>query len=296
MNIADLARLRDEDLAREVWAQPSGAGARALMESIMAEGRVPAHRRSRWRRGLGLGVVTAGMVAALVMGPPLSGPVTEYANAAVSVKTGADYISVMITDPAAEAATFAEAFRAVGLDAEVTKVPVAPEDVGELLLPALTGDLPPGRKMTVSRQSSCNSAWCGTVSMPLDFRGKVHFGIGRPAASGERFAQPMQIIPPIPGGSPDGYDGRHKPVSQVRAAMEQRGMKITYVLVWLESDGSGSGYPVDAGQIKDGWLVESGHKLASGEVEIVVRAPDALHPSSIPKADLPIPRAWWHDG
>lgn len=72
-------------------------------------------------------------------------------------------------------------------------------------------------------------------------------------------------------------------------------MKITYVLMWQEPDGSGNGYPVDAGRIEDDWLVESGHKIASGAVDITVRAPGSLQPSSVPRADRPTPRAWWQD-
>ena len=63
------------------------------------------------------------LAAALIVWVPVGGPVTEYANAAVTLRTGEDFITVTITDPEAEAETFAEAFRAVGLNAEVKKVP-----------------------------------------------------------------------------------------------------------------------------------------------------------------------------
>ena len=58
MNITDLARVRDEDLVREPVGQASGAGARALMDSIMSEKREPVRPASpggaasgsvRWR-------------------------------------------------------------------------------------------------------------------------------------------------------------------------------------------------------------------------------------------------------
>ncbi|GAA3552086.1 hypothetical protein GCM10022419_035490 [Nonomuraea rosea] len=303
MNIADLARVRDEDLAGDPVGQPSGAGARALMDSIMREEPPPARRAGRLtlRRGLGLGALTAGLAAALVVGVPFVTPVTEYANAAVSVKSGEDFIDVVINDPEADAATFTEAFRAVGFDAEVKKVPVAPHQVGELIGPATTGQFPPGTGMTVSYAEHCASAWCGKVSMPVHYTGKIIFGIGRLAAPGERYAKSVQLIPTPPPGTPDavegveGFDGYRKPVSEARAEMERRGMKITYVLGWFAPDGSGSGYQVDAGQIKDDWLVESGRMVASDAVMLTVAAPADVPQDSVPRADVPPPQGWWEN-
>ncbi|MFC7593310.1 hypothetical protein ACFQYP_63600 [Nonomuraea antimicrobica] len=168
MNIADLARVRDEDLAGEPVGQASGAGARALMESIMTEAREPAGgtlparpRRFTVRRGLGrglgLGVPAAALTAALVLWAPFGGPTTEYANAAVSLETRPNVLFVAVNDPEADAATFTQAFQAVGLAAEVRKAPVAPEDVGKLIGPVADGDFPraqaspsaPGRRAAV---------------------------------------------------------------------------------------------------------------------------------------------------
>ncbi|GAT70425.1 hypothetical protein PS9374_06107 [Planomonospora sphaerica] len=307
MNIADLARLRDEDLVREPVGQASGAGARALMESIMAEERVPAHPRSRrggipvrrgftWRHGAGFGAVATGLALAIVVAVPFGGPTTEYANAAVSVKTSEDFLEVVISDPEADAATFTEAFRAVGLDAEVRKAPVAPEDVGTLVGPVTPGDFPSGTGVTTAREvEDCPSAWCGKVSMPVRYTGRIIFGIGRPAAPGEPYAMPVQIIPVPPDGSPDGYDGRGRPVSQVRAEMERRGMKIIYTLMWLKPDGSGHGYAVDADRIRGDWIVEAGLKRASDTVELQVTAGPDVPPDSVPQAGERFPRGWWED-
>ncbi|WP_327589385.1 hypothetical protein OHA25_22090 [Nonomuraea sp. NBC_00507] len=212
MNIADLARVRDEDLLKEPVGQASCAGARALMESIMSEE-------------------------------------PQYANAAVSVETRDDYLHVTITDPEADVSAFTEAFRAVGLDAEVKKVPVAPEDVGTLV------------------------------------------GIGRPAAPGEPYAQRVQIHP-VNG---DDYDARGKPVAEVRAEMERRGMKITYVVMWSHPDGTGSGYNVDAAHIKDDWPVGSVFSTASDAVEVTVEVGPDVPPDSLPKSTAPDPRGWWED-
>ncbi|MFC4122623.1 hypothetical protein [Nonomuraea zeae] len=303
MNIADLARVRDEDLAGDPVGQPSGAGARALMESIMAEEPPPARRPAglTLRRGLGLGALAAGLAAALIVAVPIVGPVTEYANAAVSVKSGADFIDVVINDPEAEAEAFTEAFRAVGLDAEVKKVPVDPHHAGELIGPATPGEFPPGAGVTISYSGDCASAWCGKITMPVRYTGKIIFGIGRPAEPGERYARSVQLIPMPPPGTPDafegnqGYDGYHRPVSEVRAEMERRGMRISYVLAWFQPDGSGNGYRVDAARIKDDWLIESGRQVASDAVELTVAAPAEVPADSVPRAELPLPRGWWED-
>ncbi|MGW0805689.1 hypothetical protein [Nonomuraea sp. NPDC002799] len=299
MSIADLARLRDEDLAAEPVGQASGAGARALMESIMMEERVPVRRGFPWRRGMGLGAVVAALSAALVLWSPFGGPVTEYANAAVTLRSGEDFLNVTINDPEADTATFTEAFRAVGLDAEVKKVPVAAEQVGELIGPATPGTFPAGTGVTVMHAEHCASVWCGTVSMPVRYTGRLIFGIGRLAEPGERYAQRVQIIPIPPQGvedrSPDAYDGRGKPVSEVRAEMERRGMKIAYILMWLNPDGSGHGHQVDADRIEDDWVVESGQKVGPDAVELDVLAPADVPENSIPRADLPLPRGWWQD-
>lgn len=297
MSIAELARVRDEDLAGDPVGQASGAGARALMESIMAEERVPARRRSPRRgRWLGLAVVAVAASVALVVGVPFSGPVTEYANAAVSVKAGDDYLEVAINDPEAEAAEFTEAFRAVGLDAEVKKAPVAPEDVGKLVGPIMDGEFPPGAGMTGSRKEDCASAWCGTVSIPVHFKGKAIFGIGRPAAPGERYATQGQISPPSDGGPVDGYKAHGKRVAEVRADMERLGLKIAYVVMWTTSpDGGGEGYQVDGAYIKDDWTVAFASKTASDAVRLTVEAGPGVPLRSLPQAAPLEAPEWWKD-
>ncbi|WP_431928126.1 hypothetical protein [Nonomuraea jabiensis] len=294
VNIAELARVRDEELAGDPVGQASGAGARAMMESIMAEERAPARRRSP-RRGRWLGLATVAVAAsvALVVGVPFGGPVTEYANAAVSIKAGDDYLEVAINDPEAEAAEFTEAFRAVGLDAEVKKAPVAPEDVGKLVGPIMDGEFPPGAGMMGSRKEDCPSAWCGTVSIPVHFKGKIIFGIGRPAAPGEPYATPS-IEGRYADAPVDGYRARGKRVGDVRVNMERLGLKIEYVVMWTTGpDGGGSGYPVDGAHIKDDWTVESAYKTASDAVRVFIDAGPGVPPNSLPKAGSFETSEWW---
>ncbi|MFI9592433.1 hypothetical protein [Nonomuraea sp. NPDC052265] len=296
VRIADLARLSDEELAGEPMGQASGAGARALMRSIMSEERVPVRspRRRAPRRTFVLGAVAAGLAAVLAVTLPIVGPATEYANAAVTLKTGDDFIDVTITDPEADAATFTEAFKAVGLDAQVRKIPVAPQYAGKLFGPATPGNFPPGTGVTVRTVETCASAWCGTVSMPTGYKGRIVFGIGRPAEPGERYAAiaPMGV----PEEAPDGLDVRDRSVGEVRAELARRGLKVEYVVMWLKDDGSGTGYGVDAQYVKDEWTAEYALRIASDTVKLHVKAGPEVPPDSLPRSrPAPMPSPWWKE-
>ncbi|GGS76088.1 hypothetical protein ACFFV7_07280 [Nonomuraea spiralis] len=293
MSIADLARVRDDVLAGEAAGRASGAGARALMESITAEERGPVRspRRRAPRRMFLLGMVAAGLAAVLAVTLPLGGPATEYANAAVTLKTGDDFIDVVITDPEADAATYTEAFRAVGLDATVQKIPVAPEYAGMLFGPATPGEFPSGTGVTVRGGETCASVWCGTISMPTGYKGKVIIGIGRPARPGERYAS---LAPSTMGVAADGVAGVElmgKPVSHAKAELSRRGLKIEYVALWTKPDGSGGGYDVASEHVKDDWIVDSAHKVASDTVRVDVVVPSDVPKDSLPRADRP-PSGW----
>ncbi|NUP83782.1 MAG: hypothetical protein HOV96_40275 [Nonomuraea sp.] len=301
-DIAGLARVRDEELAGEAVGRASGAGARALMTSITAEPRVVTGRPESVRRGvrsrpfklLGLGVVVAGLAVVLSVALPIGGPVTQYANAAVTLRTGDDFVNVVVTDPEAEAATFTEAFRAVGIDAEVRKIPVAPQFAGMLFGPATPGDFPSGTGVSIRTAESCASVWCGTISMPTGYKGRIIFGIGRPAEPGERYAasSPVGVVP-LP--APEGLDVRGRPAGEVRAELERRGLKTEYVVMWLEDDGSGTGYGVDAQYVKDDWTVEHVVQVASDAVRVDVKAGPGVPWESLPRTSERRPIPWWEE-
>ncbi|MEU9830408.1 hypothetical protein AB0D67_02595 [Streptosporangium sp. NPDC048047] len=272
MNIADLARVRNDDLARDPAGQATGAGARALMGSIMSEERAPAGRPRRSppiRRGLTLGAA-AGLAAALVVGVglPWGGPATEYANAAVSLKRTDRYLTVSVTDPDADAAAFAEAFKAVGLDATVEKIPVPPRMVGKMFGPHLVGDLPPGTGVTYEPEGPCGSAWCGKVTFPADYTGKISVRIGRPAAPGEPYAGLSTVNEAVDTASVDGYPVRGRTVAEVRAELARRGLKIRYFLMENNADGSGVSSPVGPDRIKDDYIVAMATPYSSDTVEL----------------------------
>lgn len=297
-NVAGLARVRDEELAGEPAGRASGAGARALMESIVAEPRLPmgdvvaVRRRRRPLKLIVLGAVAAGLAVVLSLVLPLGGPVSVYANAAVTLRTGDDFIDVVITDPEAEAATFTEAFKAVGIDAEVRKIPVAPQFAGMLFGPATPGEFPLGTGVSVHTAESCASVWCGTISMSTRYKGRVFFGIGRPAAPGERYAAVSPLG--VPEAVPEGLDVRGRPVGEVRAELERRGLKAEYVVLWLQADGSGTGYGVDAPYVKDDWTVEHVMQIASDTVRLDVKVGPGVPWESLPRTS-PRPDPWWEE-
>ncbi|WP_283139645.1 hypothetical protein [Rhizohabitans arisaemae] len=275
MNIADLARVRDEDVARDPAGQVSGAGARALMESIMSEAREPAavpRRRSVVRRRLTLGAFAVALTTALVVGFgwPRFGSVTEYANAAVSLKRTDDHLTVVVNDPNADTTTFVEAFRAVGLDAVVDRIPVPPQLVGKMFGPDLVGELPPGTGVSYRPEGPCGSAWCGEVTFSKGYTGKISLSIGREAAPGEPYARVSTVNETVDTSTVDGYPVRGKTVAEVRPELERRGLKIQYVLVQGNPDGTGVGTPVGPERIEDGHRVMMTRPYSSDTVVLHV--------------------------
>lgn len=53
---------------------------------------------------------------------------------------------------------------------------------------------------------------------------------------------------------------RRGPSRRTGADRAPGGLKATYVVMWTNADGSGSGYHVDGAYIKDDWTVESAYR------------------------------------
>ncbi|HUR07117.1 MAG TPA: hypothetical protein VM347_31545 [Nonomuraea sp.] len=305
MNLTDHARIRDEDLATDPAGQASGAGARALMEAIMAEERAPAtasHRSPKWslslRRALVLGTVAAVLAAAVAIGVglPAGGPVTEYANAAISITKADDNFSITIIDPAADPQRFEEAFRAVGVKATVKMVPAMPEHVGKLFGPAIPEGVNAHWRgnMTMTSVEPCASAFCAKLTMAGGSPDQLIFGIGRSAAPGEPYADLSPMLSgryqdALDGYTVDGYKVHGKTVAAVRAELDRRGKKAVYQLWWSYPDGAFFPQPVSAGQIKDDWIVESSRAYSSDTIELTVVPGPEAGPAPTPS---PGPH-WW---
>ncbi|WP_066944651.1 hypothetical protein [Microtetraspora fusca] len=277
MNLTNLARLRDEDLA----GQASTAPARALMESIVSEERAPAGRRlrvapaRRTRRALALGGVAVGLGVAVAIGVGLpGGPATRYANAAVSVERATDYFSVTVTDPAADPGRFEEAFRAVGLDVTVKRIPVPPDEVGRLVGPVVPEGFRGPGSIGVQGVEPCAGAFCAKVWLPARYSGRVVFGIGRAAAPGEPYAD--DVVDPSSAEALDGYRSHGRTVAEVRDELRRRKLKVGYRLWWTLPNGSFFDQRVTADRIEDGWVVEGSRHSSFDTVDLyVVPGPEA---------------------
>ncbi|MFI7133928.1 hypothetical protein ACIBQ1_50195 [Nonomuraea sp. NPDC050153] len=294
MNLADLARVRDEDLTGEA----SAPEAQGLMHAIMSEERKPVtvtRPRRKVRRGLVLGLATMATATAVAVGTGLvSGPVTSYANAAVSIKKTGEHFSVNITDPTADRRRFEEAFRAVGLNVTVKVVPVAPSDIGKLIGPVVPGGFKWHGSIGTQGITPCSSVFCAKVWMPADFPGRVVFGVGRPAKPGEPYVGDGPVDPEGDEAL-SGYTSHGKTVADVRAELDRRGLKAGYRLVWKykdEDDGGISWFDEAApkSRIKDDWIVASTRFHSSDTVDLYVTPGKDAGP--VPS---PHPEPQWYD-
>ncbi|WP_433513583.1 hypothetical protein ACQP2T_60170 [Nonomuraea sp. CA-143628] len=304
MNLTDHARVRDEDLAKDPLGQASGAGARTLMEAIMTEERPTASLPSPgWRlslrRGLVLSVASVILAAAVAIGVglPSDSPATQYANAAMSITKADDNFSIAIIDPAADPQRFEEAFRAVGVEATVKMVPAMPGHVGKLYGPAF----PQGANahwrgnMTLEPIKPCASAFCAKLTMSGGAPARLVFGIGRPAAPGEPYADLSpslegRWVEALDGYKVDGYRVHGKTVAAVRAEVDRRGLKTVYELWWSYPNGGFFSQSVPADRIKDDWIVESSRAYSSDTIELTVVPGHEAGP-----APSPSPRPHWWD-
>ncbi|NUW33509.1 hypothetical protein HTZ77_19035 [Nonomuraea sp. SMC257] len=289
MNLADIARVHDRDLAGEA-AAPEAQG---LMHAIMSEERerlAVARPRRRVGRGLVLGLAATATAVAIAVGAGLvGGPATSYANAAVSIKKTDEYFSVNITDPTADRRRFEEAFRAVGLNVTVKVIPVAPSEVGKLIGPIVPGGFMWHGSIGTQSIEPCSSAFCAKVWMPADFPGRVVFGVGRPARPGEPY------VDEGPGGPEgeealSGYVSHGKAVADVRAELRRRGLKAGYRLMWQYSDGGWFDEAVPASRVKGAWTVASTRFSSSDTVDLYVTAGKDAGP-----APSPHPQPQWYD-
>ncbi|MGI5487165.1 hypothetical protein [Microtetraspora malaysiensis] len=291
MNLTNLARLRDEDLA----GQASTAPARALMESIVSEERAPARvaPARRKRRALALGAVAVGLGVAVAIGVGLpGGPATRYANAAVTIERAPDYFSVTVTDPAADPGRFEEAFRAVGLNVTVKTIPVPPDEVGQLIGPFVPEGFRGPGSLGVQGVAPCAAAFCGKVWLPAHYSGRVMIGIGRAAAPGEPYADD-RLFNPSGEEALDGYRSHGRTVAEVRDELHRRRLKVGYRLYWTIPDGGFFDQRVTADRIKDGWVVQGSRHSSSDAVDLyVVPGPEA-GPAPDPKAVYEAEPHWY---
>ncbi|MEU6713591.1 hypothetical protein ABZ897_19065 [Nonomuraea sp. NPDC046802] len=268
-----------------------GSAARELRAAIMET------PQRRWKVPRRLPVLLSAVTAvaaavAIGVGLPAYGPATEYANAAVSLARADDYVNVTITDPTADYREFEEAFRAVGLNVRVKVIPVAPDEVGQLIGPIVPEGFKGPGSVGVTR-TPCQSAFCGKVWLPAGLKQLVVFGVGRAAEPGEPYAEDRPYDVMYGEEAVKGYTSRGKTVADVRAELRRRGLKAAYRLLWRDSDGAGFfDQIVSADQIKDDWIVDGTRFRSSDAVDLYVTPGPGTGPRPDP---LKVRTPQWYD-
>ncbi|GAA2302337.1 hypothetical protein GCM10010149_59560 [Nonomuraea roseoviolacea subsp. roseoviolacea] len=285
--LTDLARVRDDELA----GRASGAGARALLASVTAvdpdeiPNAVPAPgnpRRRRTRRLLAGALATAALAGAVVLGPSFleggSGPATSYANSAIEIRREGDQWVARIRDPLADHALYTEGFRAVGLDVELTLVPVAPGSVGRLVKVGMRDAKPPAPGDVVGVSGDLEPAGCTlghedcalTIQVGKDLTGKVQLSLGRPARPGEHYQS--FTVATRKGEMLAGVRVDERPVREVLAEVHRRGLKAVFEIIEPNADGNGYGMNPQrqSDPVGDDWTVWEAVADQPGVVRLLV--------------------------
>ncbi|MEU6413608.1 hypothetical protein [Microbispora sp. NPDC046933] len=253
---------------------------------------LPSKRR---RRVTTVVAATAALAAAAAIGVglPAGGPLTRYANAAMSVERTGGAFSVTVLDPTADRRRFEDAFRAVGLDVRVVMIPVPPDEVGVLFGPVVPEGFRRHGTMGIRRTTPCASAFCGTVWMPTDFPGRVVFGVGRAAGPGEPYAE-VDAFDPAGEEALSDYSFRGRTVAASRAELIRRGLGVGYRLVWTYPDGGFADEPVPADRVGDDWVVSGSRMHSSDVVDLYVTPGPGAGPAPEP-AEIERSQPHWHD-
>ncbi|MFI9555006.1 hypothetical protein [Nonomuraea endophytica] len=269
--LRQLARVGDEDLA----GQASGAGARTLLASIIAEEPVKEPRRLPWKRLAAAGVVTAALAAAAVLGPTiLNTPAgaTSYANAAMDIKLVNGMWVARIKDPFADPASYEEAFHAVGLEVKLQLEPASPDMAGHIFQLGTGGDVGEATSIAIDsdpKDCKVTDQDCTMVLTLSSNASGAWIKAGRPAKPDEPYANNSQAT--IEGRSLAGYKVRDKQVSEVAAEAERRGLKVVYRVVEPQPDGSHAEHPGrQSDQVGQDWWVWDAEEAQLGVVRLLV--------------------------
>lgn len=267
-----IARVRDEDLT----GQASGAGARALLASIVAEEPVPEPRRRPWKRIVLATAATALLAAAAVVGPSIvngQGDATSYANSAIDIRfEGGQWVS-RIKDPFANPKEYEEAFRAVGLDVKLQLEPASPRAVGEIFQVGQAAGQGPGVTHFGfdSEPAGCKITEPGctlVLTMSANMAGQW-IKAGRPAKAGEAYSDSAGATDK--DGSLQGYRVEGKTVGEVVQEIEKRGLKVVYQIVEPRPDGGHSMDPDrQSDPVSKDWFVWDAEEAQLGVVRLLV--------------------------
>ncbi|NJP94457.1 hypothetical protein HCN51_34305 [Nonomuraea sp. FMUSA5-5] len=270
--LSNLARVRDEDLSGRV----SGAGARALLESITAEDpetrpATPGPRRRRARRLL-VSVAAATVLAAGVTVVNVTGGATvSYASAELDItQEGGEWVA-RIKDPYAENEKYTRGFAAVGLNVQVRIVPASPSRAGQLL--QLGGSGRGMRVSTVTEPDGCEPGRPGcdlVIKVPVGVTGEAWVKFGRLARPGEAYDQPGRAN--AKGEPLEGVKVSGRTVGELTSEARRRGLRT--ILQIITPGENYEGYSIRPGQgsagVGDDWFVWEAESVAADTVRLLV--------------------------
>ncbi|WP_084959092.1 hypothetical protein [Thermoactinospora rubra] len=268
MSIDKLARVRDEDLR----GAASGAGARALLNAVVAE--EPAPERRRPRRVVRWVAVAAVATAVAVAAPIVIGhEPTSYANSAMEIVREGDHWVGRITDPYANPERFAEVFRAVGLDVRLELAPSSPRSIGRVFQTGGAHTPEGGFTYVGTDPENCDALEPGcamVVKLPVDTSGRFFVKMGRPAKPGEDYQDHADAT--RKGGQLEGLRVDEKTVGEVLPEIRGRGLEVVFQIIDPNPDGDGFG--VDPGKqstpVGDHWIVWDAEEARKGAVRLLV--------------------------
>jgi hypothetical protein len=285
-DVQHLARVHDESLA----GQSSGAGARALLASILAEPVTETTQaprrllpdlwaaRSRTRRLAVGAVAVAGIVVAAVLGPTVLGErggAPSYASAAIDIELRGDMYVATIKDPLADHAKYTEGFKAVGLNVNLRMVPSSPSKVGKIAGMSLSGRLADnGRSIesgTAPEGCELGTGGCAmTIVVARGWAGWASVRLGRAAEPGEKYQNSGSAM--RKGEMLEGYRADQKTVGEVLAEVRRRGLKAVFQVIVPGPGNDGYGVrPGDqAAEVGDDWIVWEAEPEQAGVVRLMV--------------------------
>jgi hypothetical protein len=258
----------DAEAARAVRPQTKDD----LLAAIVATEDLPA-TPARTRRPL-LRTATPALavtgILAAVAASTVGLPGDDDAPRALSVTDLGDAVIVRVVDPLADPDRYNKEFKALGLDVEVTMVPVSPPKVGRLAFYDLSLDADQSKIRTIEAGQSCPPTMTSAdptcqpgVKVLKSFTGEAKISFGRAARDGEIYKY-MSSSAGDKGEVLHGVAFRNKTVAEVRQLLAARGLTVRSYL-WDSGDKT---HPNEGDSVPDNWYVHGVSLVSPGVVSV----------------------------
>ncbi|MEV6861015.1 hypothetical protein AB0M44_08415 [Streptosporangium subroseum] len=254
--------------------------AREMMSMIMDAEPVPVTLHRRWRPLVALPLVAAVMAAGWAIPSVLS---TAPASA-LDIKEEGDYYVIEVKDLYTKPEVYESQLRGAGLDISLRVVPVSPSSVGGIVQNSPDGNVVPRspggdirddfvyqeKIKTIDRPGQCEKlAGCPIgVKVLKDFTGSVEVTLGREGRPGEEYqsitgldarGEPMHCVP-----------FHNRPVSEVRAMLEERGLVVDEFAIVDPDPAKPSQEPEVRTSVPDSMYVTGGFLSELGKASLLV--------------------------